>query len=418
MKLTVYPGSLNGTVHAPPSKSHTHRAYMLAALSHGISHVSSPLFGEDTNATLAAVQTLGAHVVIDGETVTITGGNLHAADGVIDCKNSGSSIRMLAGIAARLSGKTAFTGDASLCKRPMLPLLKALEDLGANVDAADGGCAPFTLTGPAAGSEVSIQGDISSQFISALLLGAPLSPDGLRLHLTTPLASRPYVNMTIAAMKKHGVVVTETEDGFVVSAGQKYTALDSTVSGDYSSAAFILAAGALTGRVTVTGLEEDDPQGDKAVLDILERFGAVVSRDGDAVTVECRELHGVDIDLENTPDLFPIIAVVGCAASGTTRLFGAAHLAFKESNRLQTTAAFLSAMGADIEATEDGCVIHGGKKLHDAEIQTLGDHRIAMAGAVAALIAEGETIIDDISCADVSYPAFVRDIHTLGGKTA
>ena len=417
MKLTVHTGSLNGTVQAPPSKSHTHRAYMLAALAHGTSRVISPLFGEDTNATLSAVRQLGAEVSADGDAVCITGGNLHAAEDVIDCKNSGSSIRMLAGIAAGLPGKTAFTGDASLCRRPMLPLLEALGSLGAEV-VSNNGCAPFSVTGPASGTVVSIRGDISSQFISALLLGAPLAPAGVRIHLTTPLASRPYVNITISAMRKHGVMVEETEDGFFVPAGQHYTPSSGIVSGDYSSAAFILAAGALTGKVTVTGLEENDPQGDKAVLDILERFGARVSRNGDAVTVERGELSGIEVDLSDAPDLFPIIAVVGCAAAGKTRLFGAAHLAFKESNRLQTTADFLSAMGADITATEDGCIIRGGRPLSGAEIITLGDHRIAMAGAVAGLIAEGETIIDDITCADVSYPAFVSDLQKLGGKTA
>lgn len=417
MKLTVYKGNLEGTVHAPPSKSHTHRAYLLAALANGTSQVQSPLFGEDTNATLAAVQQLGASVTVGAEGVTISGGNLHAAEEVIDCKNSGSSIRMLAGIAAQLSGTTAFTGDTSLCRRPMLPLLEALSSLGADVS-SENGCAPFSVTGPAGGAEVAIQGDISSQFITALLLGAPLSPSGLTVRLTTPLASRPYVNMTISAMKKHGVLVEETADGFRVEPGQQYLPADGRVSGDYSSAAFILAAGALTGKVTVTGLEENDPQGDKAILDILSRFGAKVSRSGDAVTVERGTLSGIEADLSDAPDLFPIVAVLGCAAEGTTRLYGAAHLAFKESNRLKTTAAFLSGMGADIEATEDGCIIQGGRPLHGAEITTLGDHRIAMSGAVAGLIAEGETVIDDISCADVSYPAFVSDLQTLGGKTA
>ncbi len=415
MKLIVRKGSLNGTVQAPPSKSHTHRAYLLAALSAGVSRVISPLFGEDTDATLDAIRALGAEVTVKEDSVCIFGGNLHSADVVVDCRNSGSSIRMLAGIAAGLLGTTTFTGDESLCKRPMIPLLSALEELGAGV-ASTAGCAPFSISGPVLGDTVSIRGDISSQFISALLLGAPLSPSGRRIHLTTPLASRPYVNMTIAAMQKHGVMVEETSDGFFVPAGQTYRAVDGTVSGDYSSAAFILAAGALTGKVTVTGLEENDSQGDKAVLDILSRFGAHVSRNGASVTVERGSLSGIEIDISDAPDLFPILAVVGCAAEGTTRLFGAAHLAFKESNRLQTTAAFLSAMGADIKATEDGCVIRGGRPLHGAVIETRGDHRIAMSGAVAALIADGDTIIDDISCADVSYPAFVSDLQKLGGN--
>lgn len=415
MKLCVSRSELHGARAAPPSKSHTHRAYLLAAMADGTSRITAPLYGEDTNATLAAVEALGAAVIRDGDDVIITGGNLHAANDVIDCKNSGSSIRMLAGIAARLPGTTSFTGDDSLCRRPMAPLLQALEELGAAVESQNS-CAPFSVTGPLAGTEAHIAGDISSQFISALLLGAPLSANGLQLRLTTELASRPYVTMTAEAMRHRGVLVTETPDGFLVPAGQKYQPTDAAVSGDYSSAAFLLTAGALTGRVTVTGLDPADPQGDKEILAVLARFGANVSRDGDSVTVERAPLTGLDLDLAAAPDLFPIIAVAAALAKGTTRLSGARHLAFKESNRIQSTTAFLKAMGADITPEEDGCTIQGGRPLSGAVILTRGDHRIAMAGAVAGMTADGLTEIDDISCADVSYPAFVRDLKSLGGN--
>ncbi|MDO5846187.1 MAG: 3-phosphoshikimate 1-carboxyvinyltransferase [Methanocorpusculum sp.] len=413
MKLCVSRSELRGVCAAPPSKSHTHRAYMLAAMAAGTSKISSPLFGADTDATLAAVEALGAKVTRAGDDVFITGGNLHAADGVIDCKNSGSSMRMLAGIAARLPGTTAFTGDASLCGRPMKPLLDALAELGARVESA-GGCAPFSVTGPVAGATVHISGGISSQFISALLLGAPLSPSGLRLHLTEHLASRPYAVMTAAAMQAHGVIAEETPDGFFVPAGQSYRPADAAVSGDYSSAAFLLAGAAISGRVTVTGLEPADAQGDKEILSILARFGAQVSRDGGAVTVEKAALSGVDLDMEKAPDLFPITAVLAACAKGTSRLFGARHLAFKESNRIVSTAAMLHALGADISAEDDGCTVRGGRPLTGVPIITAGDHRIAMAGAIAGLAASGTTEIDDISCAAVSYPGFVRDLKSLG----
>lgn len=185
-------------------------------------------------------------------------------------------MRILAGVAAQIAGTTSFTGDASLCSRPMKPLLDALAELGAEVDAADGGCAPFSVTGSTAGRTVAIRGDISSQFISALLIGAPLSGRELRVQLTTPLTSRPYVEMTIAAMQKRGVSVITTDDGFIVPAHQQYLPSPVTVGGDFSSAAFLFTAGALAGDVCVTNLDPADPQGDKMFIDLLERRGAAV----------------------------------------------------------------------------------------------------------------------------------------------
>lgn len=411
--MIVKKSSLNGKIFAPPSKSHTHRAYLLAALSDGESEIFSPLFGEDTNATLEAVEAFGAGVFKENGNVRIIGGNLHTPEKMIDCKNSGSSIRMLAGISARLNGTTSFTGDETLCRRPMNPLLNALKDLGCEV-VSENGFAPFSIKGPASGTEVSIRGDVSSQFISSLLISAPLGEKSLKITLTSELTSRPYVEMTIQAMQKHGVFVEPTENGFFLEAGQKYKPVDTHVEGDYSSASFILAGAALTGEVTVTGLTLSDPQGDKVIIEILKKLGADVSVNGDSVTVKKSELKGCDINLADAPDLFPITAVLCAAAEGRSRLYGASHLAFKESNRILTTVEFLKTMGADIEATNDGCIISGGK-LHGGKIITYKDHRIAMASAIAALIAESDTIIDDMACADVSYPQFVSDIRKLGG---
>lgn len=415
MMLAVQRSAVRGTVAAPPSKSHTHRAFILAALADGESVVSSPLLGEDTCATLDAVAALGAAVSRRGDDVVICGGGLHAPEKVIDCKNSGTSMRILAGVAAQIAGTTSFTGDASLCSRPMKPLLDALTDLGVAVTAADGGCAPFSVTGPATGGCVHIRGDISSQFISALLIGAPLSGRELNIHLTTPLTSRPYVEMTIAAMQKRGVSVITTEDGFIVPADQFYRPVPVTVGGDFSSAAFLFAAGALAGDVCVTNLDPADPQGDKMFIDLLERLGAAVSRGPDGTVRAGRgELRAADVNLADAPDLFPIAAVLATCCCGTTRLYGAAHLRFKESDRIRSTALFLRDMGADITETDDGCIIRGPCPLHGAKVTTFGDHRIMMAAAVAGLIADGTTVIDDPGCCAVSYPAFVADMQALG----
>ncbi|MCZ0859894.1 3-phosphoshikimate 1-carboxyvinyltransferase [Methanocorpusculum sp. MG] len=415
MMLAVQKSTLRGTVAAPPSKSHTHRAFILAALADGESVVSSPLIGEDTCATLDAVAALGATVSRRGDDVVIRGGGLSAPADVINCKNSGTSIRILAGVAAQIAGTVSFTGDASLCSRPMKPLLDALAELGVTVSAADNGCAPFSVTGPATGCCATIRGDISSQFISALLIGAPLGGHGLTIHLTTPLTSRPYVEMTIAAMKKRGVAVVTTGDGFIVPEGRQYLPASVRVGGDYSSAAFLFAAGALAGDVCVTNLDPADPQGDKMFIGLLELLGAVVSRKPDGtVRVGHNELRAEDVNLADAPDLFPIAAVLSTQCSGTTRLYGAAHLRFKESDRIKSTALFLRDMGADITETEDGCIIRGPSTLHGAKVTTFGDHRIMMAAAVAGLIADGTTVIDDPGCCAVSYPAFVADMQALG----
>lgn len=415
MMLAVQKSALRGTAAAPPSKSHTHRAFILAALANGESVVSSPLLGEDTCATLDAVGALGAVVLRQGDDVVICGSGLHAPAAVINCKNSGTSIRILAGVAAQIAGTTSFSGDASLCSRPMKPLLDALTELGVAVTAADGGCAPFSVTGPSTGGCVHIPGDISSQFISALLIGAPLSGRELNIHLTTPLTSRPYVEMTIAAMQKRGVTVVTTEDGFIVPKGQQYRPASVTVGGDYSSAAFLFAAGALAGDICVINLDPADPQGDKMFVDLLKQLGAAVSHCPDgAVRVGHGVLCAADVNLADAPDLFPIAAVLATQCRGTTRLYGAAHLRFKESDRIKSTAMFLRDMGADITETDDGCIIQGPSSLHGAKVTTFGDHRIMMAAAVAGLIADGTTVIDDPGCCAVSYPAFVADMQALG----
>jgi len=264
------------------------------------------------------------------------------------------------------------------------------------------------------GGDVHIRGDVSSQFISALLISAPLGKTDTNIHLTTSLTSKPYVNMTISAMKKHGVSVETIDDGYLVRSGQVYSPVDVQVGGDYSSAAFLFAAAALTGEITVSGLDPADPQGDQVVISILETFGAVVIRDGEKVTVRKADLTSADIDLANAPDLFSIIAVLASQANGTSRLYGAAHLRFKESDRIMSTARFLRSMGADIQETEDGCIITGPANLSGANVTTFGDHRIMMAAAIAGLIADGQTIIDDAGCCAVSYPGFVRDMQRLG----
>lgn len=415
MKLRVRKSEICGAVSAPSSKSLTHREYIISALADGTSVIRNPLFGDDTDTTLKCLEKLGAEVRILNNEVRITGGDLKSSGCVLDCGNSGTTIRILAGAAAKLSGRCDFIGDLSLCRRPMKPLLDALEKSGAKI-ISDNGCAPFSVIGPSKSSEFSVRGDVSSQFISSLLISAPLCRSKTVIALTSPLSSAPYVDMTISSMKKHGADVLKTENGFEVPEDQEYHPAVSDIFGDYSSAAFILSAGVLTGDVTVNNLSSDSVQADSAIIPILKKFGADVNVHDGSVSVKKSELQGCEINLKDCPDLFPIVCVLGALSKGTTKIFGAAHLKYKESSRIQTTAEFLKEMGADIVPAQDGCVISGKKHLIGGTIiKTYNDHRIAMAASIAALCSEKETVIDDIGCTAVSYPGFADDLRKLGG---
>lgn len=415
MKLQVRGSKAEGSVRAPPSKSYTHRAIVLAALSRGDSRLRDPLLSGDTLATLRGMEQFGAMTRMEGRDLVVRGGKLKAPSGPIDCANSGTTLRLLSGIASLLSKDVVLSGDDSLRERPMKPLLAALTEMGVKaVSAKNDGLPPITIRGPNHGRWAHIKGDISSQFISSLLISSALKELDTEIVITTPLMSRPYVEITREMMARHDVISTETKNGYRVLGGQRYRPRDYAIPGDYSSASFPLVAGALTGKVTVTGLDLADKQGDRAVLEVLKRFGAAVSAAGDAVTVEKGEIHGTSVDVGDMPDAFPILAVLATQASGTSELTNAKHLRYKESDRIATTASFLRQMGADVEERDDGCVVRGPVKLKGRNIDPSGDHRILMAAAIAGLVADGTTTISSGDCYKISYPGFVQDMKALG----
>jgi 3-phosphoshikimate 1-carboxyvinyltransferase len=415
VRLTVRGSQANGNVQAPPSKSYTHRAIVLAALSRGDSRLRDPLLSGDTLATLKGMEKFGAITRMDGRDLIIRGGKLKAPSEPIDCGNSGTTLRLLSGIASLLESEVTLTGDSSLQERPMKPLLAAFIEMGVKAySTRNNGLPPIVIKGPNRGRWAHIKGDISSQFISSLLISSALKELDTEIVITTPLLSKPYVEITRDMMALHGVSSTETKNGYRVLGGQRYRPRDYTIPGDYSSASFPLVAGALTGKVTVTGLDPSDRQGDRGVLDVLKRFGASVTVSGDAATVEKGELKGTKIDVGDMPDAFPILAVLATQASGTTELINAKHLRFKESDRIATTTSFLRLMGADIEERDDGCIIRGPTRLKGRSIDPSGDHRILMAAAVAGLVAEGATTISGADCYKISYPSFTKDMRALG----
>jgi 3-phosphoshikimate 1-carboxyvinyltransferase len=387
----------------------------LALLAEGVSRLNRPLLSGDTLATLAAIRAFGAAAGQDHEDLVVQGGRLNCPDNVIDAANSGTTIRIMTGIASLLPCYTVLTGDESIRRRPMQPLIDALNQLGVECHSTRGkGLAPLIVKGPNIGTKVSIPGDVSSQFISSLLISAPLKQCDTDIHLTTELKSRPYVEITMEMMARFGVKAEASPQGFHVDGGQRYQPNVYQVPGDYSSAAFPLVAGALTGQVQVTNLDPQDPQGDKAILTILRRFGAKVHGGENSYESSVGTLRGTDVDLGDAPDLFPIVAVLASQAKGESVIRNAEHVRHKESDRISATTEFLNRMGAEIEERKDGCIIHGPCDLRGARIDPRADHRILMAAAVAALVAEGETIIEDGDCFKISYPGFVQDMRSLG----
>lgn len=421
--LKVKPSKLAGEVKAPPSKSYTHRAFMVALLARGESKVINPLVSFDTEATIEAARTLGAEVSQEGDVWRVLGtaGELKPRADTIDARNSGTTIRLMSAIAALSPKLVRLTGDESVCARPMGPLIEALAKLGTKAR-CEGlrGRPPVVVGGGLRGCEVEITGAISSQFISALLLASPYAKEDVKITVTEELRSKPYVEITLELLDGAGARIKRSRDlmEFKIPGGQVFKAIDFKVPGDFSSASFMLAAAALAGgAVRVSNLDVQSAQGDKRIIELLREFGADVRVKGKAVEVSGGgELSGIDADCGNNPDLVPALAVLGSVAEGRTRLLNIPHLRLKETDRIRALASELRKLGAEVEERPDELRIRGVKRLKGAKLTSYGDHRMAMALAVASLVAWGETIIDGAESISVSYPSFVEDIRKLGGK--
>ena len=410
---------LSGEIPASSSKSYTQRMVIASALSIGTSSIVNPLFSEDTDATLRAVTAFGARFQPEDGSWKIKGEYpLKTPAKPIDCGESGATLRFMVPIAALAEGPSILLFRGSLDKRPIEPLLESLRDLGAKAHTGkhEGVDAVFVGGGGIVGGKTKIPGDISSQFISGLMFACPLVEEETEITLTSPLESADYVKMTEAVLSEHAVVVGINEGCIAIPGGQKYKAADGMVPGDFSSAAFLLAAAAITkSKVTVTNLEWGLEQGDKAILVVLKRMGVEgkVCRDRIQIEGTGKPLKPIDIDAKHIPDLVPVIAALACYANGISQIKGAKRLRLKESDRLASIHAELTKMGAKITITEDGLTIKG-TPLHGAVIDPHNDHRIAMATTVAALAAEGETTIIDAECIRKSYPQFFHHLKQLG----
>ena len=406
-------GRAEGKVSPPPSKSHTHRAIIMSALSEGRCEVSSPLISFDTRATMDAVRAMGAVVTEREGSVTVECESIHAPDRTIDVMNSGTTMRLMTGISSLFSEKVVLTGDSSIQKRPMGPLLDSLSAAGVECS-SNGGKPPVEVRGPITGSELVIDGGVSSQFVSSLIMSSPLTGRPTDVRITGHLVSKPYIDITTSMMGKFGVEVTEEGNVFHAEP-QHYRPTDYRVPADFSSSAFPLVAGGIAGRVTARGMDMSDPQGDRKIIDVLKEAGCDVEVSGDEVTCSnTGRLEGAEIDMGAIPDLFPVVAVLLSTAKGRSRLYGAPHLRFKESDRIALTENMLRTLGADIRGTEDGCVIEGVERLHGGRIEHNGDHRMMMAAAVASLVSDGPVSMENDACWNVSYPGFPEQMRSIG----
>ncbi len=428
MDVTVTPSEVAGTVSAPPSKSYTHRAILAGGYSDSAT-VRNPLVSADTRATMRAVEAFGGDVKHDADAgaLEITGfaGSPGVPADVIDCANSGTTMRLVTATGALVDGLTVLTGDTSLRSRPQEPLLRALDQLGGRAESTRGnGQAPLVVGGPLMGGAAPLPGDVSSQFVTALLFAGPATDAGMDIALQSELKSAPYVDITLDVLDAFGVSARRTGRGFSVGGRQSYRLREEaySVPGDFSSMSYLLAAGALAAPegVTVTGAHSS-AQGDKAIVEILEGMGATVDwdREEGEITVSASALSGVEVSVADTPDLLPTIAVLGAAAGGTTTITNCEHVRYKETDRVTAMAESLSAMGAEVDEREAELVIKGGEStLQGTTVDGRGDHRIIMALTVAGLVADGETTIAGAEHVDVSFPEFFEVVERLGVEVA
>jgi 3-phosphoshikimate 1-carboxyvinyltransferase len=332
----------------------------------------------------------------------------------IDCGESGSTLRFLVPVAAALGIPTAFTGHGRLPQRPIGIYLNCLPLHGATCKSTGG--LPLHVSGKLRPGIYSLPGNISSQFITGLMLSLPLLNGDSEIRLTSPLESAGYTDLTVNILAEHGIRILPTKAGWSVPGTQKYLPSVACIERDWSQAAYFLAAGALGGKVELSGLRRGSAQGDRTAEELFRRFGARLSWNGSVLTAEPGELRGIEIDAAQIPDLVPILAVTAAAARGRTVIRNAERLRLKESNRLAAMADGLSALGAHIRETEDGLCIDGVECLHGGTAEGRNDHRIVMAMAVAALASNEEVTITDSESICKSYPDFFRDYNTLGGK--
>lgn len=402
MNITIEPTRLSGTVKVPSSKSLSHRNIIAAALAGGVSEISGVSISKDIEVTCGAMSAFGADISHSGDIYTVTGLTAPAKNAVCDCCESGSTLRFIIPIAAALGISARFEGRGKLPQRPITPYIREFSKKGIVFD-SEGGL-PLNMSGRLQSGIFELEGDISSQFVTGLLFALPLLSGNSKIKLLSPLQSRPYADMTINTLKAFGVRIDTVPDGFEIPGGQSYTPCDLHTEGDYSQAAFFFTANALGADIDIQGLEAGSAQGDRAILDIIA--GSRTENGYSSFTA----------DVSDIPDLVPTLSVFASKCSGISRLTNAGRLRIKESDRLESTAAMINAIGGHAVAGDDFLEIHHTDGFTGGTVDSYNDHRIAMAAAAASVYSGKPITIIGAEAVNKSYPAFFDDLAALGAQ--
>jgi len=418
MNCKIKKSKISGQVSCPPNKSYTHRAIFLASIAGKNSRVENALLSADTIATIEACKKFGAEIEIADSTIIVKNPiKIGTKVPEINTENSGTTIRIASGIASLFSEEITLTGDSSLQKRPMQPLLDALSSIGAQCSSTDGK-PPIKIKGKIAGGEVKIPGNFSSQYISALLICAPLTEKGINLTIDGNLVSKPYLDATIATMRKFGVTVqTLIPYKRYNITPQIYKETTFTVPIDFSSLALLLSAAVLNGEgITIKGSIGNLPQGDEVFIDILEKLGVKIAIDDDQIKIESPEkLNGGKFDLSNSPDLLPPLAILALRSSAPIEIFNVKHARLKETDRIAIMSRELVKLGIKVQEKEDGMILEASENISGADLISEEDHRLFMAFCIAGMFV-GNCTVTDPESVKVSYPNFIEEMKRMGAK--
>ncbi len=413
MDIKITPSPLKGTTAAISSKSDVHRLLIASALSESATAIYLNIMSDDIKATIRCLRQLGAEITEENSCVKVSPiCEVDRFTSGVDCGESGTTARFMLPLVAALYGKGTITGHGHLPNRPFSPLIDAMNKNSCVVSKVF----PFEIKSPLKSGVYEIPGDVSSQFISALLIALPLLDGDSEIHLTNPLQSLGYVDMTLSTSKTFGITVLNTEKGYFVPGRQKYRSPGTVIAeGDWSNAAFWLCGGIIGQGVNLTGLKADSTQGDSAVVDILQRFGAKITVDTKSVKAFPNKLRGIEIDATDIPDLVPVLASLSAFAKGTTVIKNVSRLRIKESDRLLAIVENLSVLGADIVEQNDSLIVKYKLPKGGCRVSGYNDHRIVMSTAIVASVCDEPVIIVGAEAVDKSYPGFFEEFKKMGG---
>jgi len=413
MKKSIHTSVINGEINAPSSKSYTIRALAGALLSDGYSIILKPAICEDVKAAIEVIECLGAEVEISKNSFLVKGG-LNLKRKIINCGESALCVRLFSAIAPILSDEIIIQGKGTILNRSFADVVEGLNSLGVICE-SERGYLPLKIKGSYTKSEVSIDCSVSSQFLSGLLFALPLIVNDTKINIIN-LKSKPYISLTMDILKQFGIKIKQNNfEEFNINGKQSFQSTNISVEGDWSNSAFLLVAGAIAGSVKVRGLNLNSYQGDRKILEVLDKAGAIITIDNESLQVKMNILKTFNYDATDTPDLFPPLVILALGCDGTSKIAGTNRLLNKESNRLKALISEFTKLGIKIYEEDNTLNIEGGK-VFGCEVDSHNDHRIAMALAVAGLKSESPVIINDAECVKKSYPDFFNDLKNIGGQ--